>query len=247
MTKEKIIIVENPERLAQGAAELFCREAQAGVRRKGRFSVALSGGSTPRAAHRLLAREPYVDRVPWQDTHIFWVDERMLPFTHVESNFGAAQKDFLGQVPIPPGQIHPMPAEAEPNDAGRQYRRELENYFGLSERGYPCFDLIFLGLGEDGHTASLFPEAHRADKEKKWVLTVKGGHPDVLRLTLSYRVLNRARVVVFLVSGRKKGVVVQRVLERGEKQLPAAKILPKNGALLWLLDKDAAHLLSKVN
>jgi len=246
MAKEKIIIVENPERLAKEAVALFCRAAQNGVRRNGRFSVALSGGSTPRAMHRLLAREPYIDRVPWQDTHIFWVDERMLPFAHAESNFGTAQKDFLKKVPIPPIQIHPMPADAEPEDGVRRYRQELEHFFGASRQGYPCFDLILLGIGNDGHTASLFPEAGPADAGKKWVRAVKGGSPDVFRLTLDYPVLNRARQVVFLVSGRKKRKIVQRILEGDETHLPAAKIRPERGELMWLLDREAAAMLSRV-
>ena len=245
MTKEKIIIVEDSKRLAVGAAELFCRAAQAGLARSGRFTVALSGGSTPRAAHRLFARDPYVRQIPWQDTHIFWVDERMLPFEHTESNFGAAKKDFLEKIPIPPGNIHPMPAEAEPEEGGRRYHQELKAYFRPAEGSCPRFDLIFLGIGDDGHTASLFPGNRLVDAEKKWVLAVKGGHPDVFRLTLNYLLLNRARQVVFLASGRKKRGVVQRVLQGGEKRWPAAKILPENGELLWLLDQDAAALLSK--
>lgn len=245
MPEINIIVVEDSAQLAVKGAEIFCRAAKTSIKQAGRLAVAVSGGSTPRAMHQLLTREPYVAKVPWQQTHLFWVDERMVPFEHPASNFGAAKKDFLEKVAIPAGNIHPMPAWADPEQAVKLYREELNTFFKPTNDNYPVFDLIFLGIGTDGHTASLFPKIASADTEAQWVLAVKGGSPDVFRLTLSYSLLNQGRQVVFLVSGNEKAKIVKKILEKGEPQLPAQKIKPKSGVLQWLLDRDAAALLSK--
>jgi len=242
--KSKIIIKDNPTDWALWAADIFSKSAIYCVADQGRFVVALSGGSTPRPAHSLLGQEPFRSDIPWAGTHIFWVDERCVPDTSQDSNFGTAKEDFLDQIPIPAGQIHPMPAEARPEDGARQYEQQLKDFFGSDEKGLPTFDLIFLGTGQDGHTASLFPGQRALDEGQRWVLAVKGGNPSVSRLTMTLPLLNRARQMVFLVSGKNKAPVIRAIVEESTGLLPAQRIQPMSGQLTYLLDWQAASLLS---
>jgi 6-phosphogluconolactonase len=243
-TNRNIIIAKDSGRLARKGAQIFYRTAKASVARQGRFAVAVSGGSTPRDMHRCLAREPYFSALPWHSTHMFWVDERLVPYDHPASNFGAAKVDFLDNVPLPIDQIHPIPVDVNPVDAVDLYLSELQTFFRQFGSDNPVFDLIVLGIGNDGHTASLFPGQTFPKRSAKWVLDVKGGNPNVCRITLNYPVLNRARNVFFLVSGSQKARMIKTLLEDQSDQLPAAKIRPLNGKLTWLLDRNAASLLS---
>ncbi len=243
MTDKEIIVVKDSKQLAAKGAKIFCRAARERIKQNGQFAMAVSGGTTPRAMHRLLAQEPYISNVSWQKVHIFWVDERMVAFEDTASNFGAAKNDFLENVPVPSENIHPMPAWASSQEGVQLYRKELNTFFKPADDTCPVFDLILLGIGTDGHTASLFPKNVSADTKREWVLAVKGGNPDVFRLTLSYHLLNQARQVVFLVSGKEKAPIVKSVLGNAEKQLPAQKIRPQSGTLLWVLDREAAALL----
>jgi 6-phosphogluconolactonase len=241
----KIVITSNAERLAEKGAELMCNTAKEAVARKDSFAVAVSGGSTPRAMHRLLSQEPYLADMPWQKTHFFWVDERMVPFDHPDSNYGAAQKDLMSMIPIPADQVHPMPAMMRPEEGADLYQAKLKTFFQDLGSLDPVFDLIILGIGTDGHTASLFPGQPSNQEPDRWVLSVKGGKPDVFRLTLTYAVLNSARHILFLVSGDTKAAVVKTLIEDRHAQLPAAKIQPLNGKMTWLLDQKAASLLKE--
>lgn len=243
-SKPELIIKDGPNQLAKLAANRFTAAAKSCVGENRRFMVALSGGSTPRGMHRLLAEEPYCSDIPWKKTHIFWVDERCVPWDDPASNYGMAKRDFLDRIPIPSEQIHPIPGEAPPEEGVRRYRRELEAFFKVKERGFPIFDLIFLGMGKDGHTASLFPGKGSKEASEEWVVAVKGGTPDIYRLSLTYEVLNRAKEIYFLVSGKEKAPIVKTVLENKDAELPAQKIQPIKGKLAWLLDKEAAYLLS---
>ncbi|MGD2269817.1 MAG: 6-phosphogluconolactonase [Desulfobacterales bacterium] len=243
LEKSEVIIVPRGGKLARKGAEIFYQHAKNSISSRGKFSVAVSGGSTPLAMHRLLGEKPFISDVPWHQTHIFWVDERLVSVDDPASNFGAAKSDWLTRVPIPKDQIHPMPVQLKPQDGADNYQAALEAYFTERESNYPVFDLIFLGIGTDGHTASLFPENRVARETKKWVVSVKGGKPDVYRLTLTYAVLNNARCVCFMVSGKKKAPIIHTVFVNPEAQLPAQRIAPTNGALMWLLDEDAAALL----
>ena len=146
---------------------------------------------------------------------------------------------------MPVEQIHPMPGEIAPEEGARQYRDLLSDRFKLEKGQFPIFDLIFLGIGADGHTASLFPGQGALDERARSVVAVKGGNPDVSRLTLTYPVLNRGAEIVFLVSGRGKAGILQTIFENGESRLPARRISPVDGTLTWLIDRDAAALLSK--
>ena len=237
------IITADAEQLAAKGAEIIRETAKEAVARQGYFAVALSGGSTPRAMHRLLARSPCLIDIPWQQTHVFMVDERMVDFEHPDSNFGMAQKDFLDQIPLPQKQIHPMPAMARPEAAAVLYQTELETFFRASGLTEPVFDLIILGIGQDGHIASLFPGQPIIEDPNRWVLSVKGGQPDVGRLTLNYHVLNSTKHILFIASGNRKAAIVQALLAGRQFNLPAEKIRPLNGKVTWLLDQEAAALL----
>lgn len=239
----KIIIKNHPADLARAGAEIFSRAAKTAAAQKGRFTVALSGGTTPRPMHRLLAKDPYRSEIPWQHTHIFWVDERMVSADHPDSNFGLACKDLLDHVPLPAANISPMPTEIAPDQGALQYERQLRNFFKPSPDRYPVFDLISLGLGGDGHIASLFPGHPAVETDDAWVVSVKGGNPDLARLTLTFPVLNSAAHLFFLVSGKEKAAVVKTLFEEPSAGLPAQNIRPFNQNMTWLLDRAAASLL----
>lgn len=241
----EVLIEDNATRLARKGTDIFLGSAKTSVFHKGSFVVAVSGGSTPRAMHRMLGEEPFVSEIPWEKTHIFWVDERCVPFTDSASNYGAFKSDFICRAPITPDHIHPMPAEDVPSDGAKRYEEELLRFFQLKEGQFPVFDLVMLGIGKDGHTAALFPGTSALEEKERLVVPVKGGNPFVYRLTLTLPVLNRAGQVVFLVSGKGKAGTVEAILERKDESLPAGKVRPSYGRLTWLLDRDAASLLTR--
>jgi 6-phosphogluconolactonase len=244
--REKRIIIEpNAAGLASRGAEIFSKAAKKSVGTRGRFSVAISGGSTPRNMHRLLGEEPFLSDIPWDNIEIFWVDERCVPENDPANNFGTAKKDFLARVPIPEAQVHPMPGEGSPEKGAFNYQQELVQFFKTGAGEFPVFDLIFLGLGTDGHTASLFPGQDSLDEKERLVVPVKGGHPELSRLTMTYPLLNRAERIVFMVSGSEKAPILKAVLEDTKSRLPACMITPLTGELTWLSDQEAASLLSR--
>ena len=241
----EVIIEANPNLMAARGARIFSDNAKRCVEAEGRFFVALSGGSTPRAMHRMLAKEPYHSEIPWHGVHLFWVDERCVPADDAASNYGAAREDFLEKIPLPVGQVHPMPAGKVPEDGALEYQAELVKMSRQAKGQVPIFDLIFLGLGKDGHTASLFPGQKALDERERLVVAVKGGDPDVHRLTMTYPVLNKAKIVVFTVSGREKAPIVKAILDGSCKGYPAQRIQPAEGRLFWLMDRDAASWISR--
>lgn len=243
--KPNIIIKDDPTLLAVAAAEIFTRSAKGCIARKDSFIVAISGGSTPRTTHRLLAEEPYCSHISWEKTHIFWVDERCVPKDDEASNYGAVRKDLLDKIPIPSDHVHLMPVEDPPEEGAMRYQEELIDFFQLQEGGVPTFDLIFLGIGKDGHTASLFPGQWSLNERDRLVVAVKGGNPYVNRLTMTYTLLNNTGHVVFLVSGREKAPVLKLVFEDLQANLPSQKIRPVHGELTWIVDLDAAEMLSR--
>lgn len=245
MKHPKIVILETPEALAQEGAEIFLRTSRLFTKEGGLFTVALSGGATPRAMHRLLGKAPLRSQVPWDRIHIFWGDERCVPYQSPWSSFGSARKDFLEGVGIPDSHVHPMPTNQEPEKGARLYETELADFFRSRPRPSPALDLAFLGMGVDGHTASLFPGRDVLNEDKRWVVAVKaGGEPAVPRLTMTIPFLNRAGQIVFLVSGKRKAHTVREILESDEERYPARRIHPVSGRITWLLDSDAASLLS---
>ena len=245
MKNDKTIIIEpNAAGLASRGAEIFSKAAKKSVETRGRFSVAISGGSTPRDMHRMLGEEPFRSNIPWDKTDIFWVDERCVPENDPANNFGTAKKDFIERVPIPEAQVHPMPGAGSPEKGALNYQQELVKYFKTGAGESPVFDLIFLGLGTDGHTASLFPGQRSLNERERLVVSVKGGNPDLSRLTMTYPVLNSGRQIVFMVSGKEKAGVVKTVLDDKQSRFPVQGIQPAKGKLIFLIDREAASLLS---
>lgn len=242
-TREKnpaVVIAQTGQPQARQAARMLYQAASAGCRQRGLGCLALSGGSTPQALFAELAREPLAASFPWHRTHFFWVDERMVPYEHPHSNYGTARRILFDRLPEPVPNLHPMPSDGDPKDAAERYEQLLRSFFRKHGSGRPIFDAVLLGLGADGHTASLFPGAGRGSE--RWVQAVQGGDPPVIRLTLTEMVLNHARAVIFLVSGRRKAGIVQRILEGGDQNLPAARIRPPRGSTTWLLDRQSASL-----
>jgi 6-phosphogluconolactonase len=225
------------------AADVFTETARTAAAESGCASIAISGGATPRGMHRLLAQRPLVTRIPWGRIHLFWADERLLPYEDPASNFGTARSDFIEKLPQPPAGVHPIPVSGDIETLAQRYEEKLSDHFHQRQRTEPVFDLIFLGLGGDGHTASLLPGSHALKERIRWAVAVKGGEPDVWRITLTYAVLNRARRIVFLVTGAGKAAIVRHVLKASAPVLPAQLVCPQAGRVIWVLDQAAAALL----
>ncbi len=237
-----IRVFADPEGLSHGAAELFAAEAGRAAAGRGRFSVALAGGATPRRTYELLASPDFRDRIPWGQVHVFWGDERCVPADDLRSNQRLAREALLDQVPLPAAQIHPMVCAGAADASALAYQRLLQDFFSPAA---PRFDLILLGLGEDGHTASLFPGSGALEERERWVASVQKPAEPFARLTLTLPLLNRAALVVFLVSGAQKAAILARALteKAGEGSLPVRRVRPRNGTLLWLADRAAAQLV----
>lgn len=230
--------------LSTRAAELFVGLARASVQTHDAFTVALSGGSTPQALYELLATKPMAERIPWPQTHVFWSDERCVPPDHRQSNYRLAYEALLARVPVPVEQIHRMHGEDEPQAAAAAYSSVLEKHLSVTgERLY----LSLLGMGDDGHTASLFPHSPVLDDTKHLVAAPYVEKLKAYRLTLTLRALNRAAHTIFLVSGEAKATALRAVLESEDDPhaWPARLVQPdEGGELIWLVDEEAARLLS---
>ena len=224
-----IRIFENSQELAQGAAEHFVAIAQ-----KDFFTVALSGGSTPKILYQLLADEPFRTQVPWSSTHFYWSDERHVPPDHPDSNYRMAHEAMLSRVPVPESNVHRIRSE---NPSAEQAADEYEKIV------VPRLDLILLGLGPDGHTASIFPGSEVLHETKRLVAAPWVEKLNAYRITMTLPLLNNGASILFLVSGKEKAGIVKEVLE-GPKKYPAQFVQPTNGELIWMLDKDAASDLS---
>ena len=240
----EIVILPDPPALASEAARRFAGLAVQAATDRGLFAVALSGGTTPRMLYGLLSREPYRRAVPWARVHLFWADERCVPVTDPESNFHLIGEALICRVPIPAQNVHRMPAELGAETAAHAYEDLIFAFFGGPS---PQFDLVLLGLGGDGHTASLFPGSSAAQETERLAVAVEAdyqGRP-AQRVTLTLPAINAARQVIFLVSGSAKAGIVQAVLEGPEGEFPAQRVRPTSGQLTWLLDAAAAaHLKS---
>jgi 6-phosphogluconolactonase len=209
---------------------------------RGRFSVCLSGGSTPRALYRLLASEPLRDMVPWQRIHWFWGDDRFVPWDDPNSNYGMARDAMLAHAPVPPENIHGIRYEGTMVEAARAYERTMKSWYGADtlDPARPLFDVVLLGMGPDGHTASLFPGKPALDVFDRWAVEVPepGLTPFVPRVTLTYPALASAGSTAFVAAGADKTAMMKRVWS-GERALPSARVTSQ-GELIWFIDK-AAH------
>jgi 6-phosphogluconolactonase len=232
------------ESLSRAAATLLVEQANLAVAARGRFSVALAGGATPRRTYELLAVSPLKDQAPWDRVHVFWGDERCVPLTDPRSNARLAKEAWLDHVPIPVTQIHPLDCAPDPAAAARQYEAKLREFFAGQP---PILDLVFLGLGNDGHTASLFPGTPVLPERERWAAAVSVAGQDLQRVTLTAPLINQAAMVTFLVAGGAKAGVLREVLHgpRDPARLPAQLIQPHNGELLWLVDLAAAASLAQ--
>lgn len=241
-----IRVYATPDAVATAVAEMFASVADEEVGRKGFFTAALSGGTTPVAAYRELAGRRYSSVVPWGSTHLFWGDERCVGPEHPESNYRAAADALLARVPIPEENIHRMQGELAPADAARAYEGEVIDTFGRldpARPGTPRFDLVLLGLGADGHTLSIFPGTRAAEERQRLVVE---NHVESLgswRLTMTMPLVNSAARVVFLVTGEAKAEVLARVMSGAHPELPASMVRPAGGTLIWLVDSRAAKFL----
>ena len=244
----EVVVAPNLDEVSREAAARFQRLAADSIAAAGRFTVALSGGSTPRALYGILAESPFREAIDWPRVHLFWGDERFVPADHPDSNYRLAREAFISRVPIPAGNVHPVPTEGgDPETAAAEYEETLRRFFAPSEGEWPRFDLVLLGLGADGHIASLFPGSPTLDEHRRLVVAAYSPKPPAWRLTLTPPVLRSAHHVAFLVSGSDKASVLREVLEGpyDPHRLPAQLVRPERGALSWLLDEAAASLLQR--
>lgn len=235
----EVSVFDDLERLSDSAAELFHTLAMTAIASKGRFIVALSGGSTPRRLYTLLGSAPYKNIIDWRCTHLFWADERCVPSDHPDSNYKLLRDTLLVHVPLSENNIHRMHGEADPDQAAKDYEQDIKVFFGTNT--IPTFDLILLGVGEDGHTASLFPDSPAIHERERFAVPVYFEKPQVNRVTLTLPIINHAAYVLFLATGRAKASSLHNILNQGNSHKnPAGLVRPENGIVSWFLDRGAA-------
>ncbi len=233
MSSFQLEINPDPTAMIQRAAVLWRQWCQEAVTDHGRFTVALSGGSTPKQLYSYLAQQPNLD---WEHTLLFWGDERYVPHDHPDSNYRMTRESLLDHIPIPAGNLYPWPTATDPDQDARTYQQLLQQVF---QTEWPAFDLMLLGIGGDGHTASLFPGTPALQVEDEW--TTVGNKDGEPRLTLTFPAINHSRQVMFLVSGSGKAEILKALLTN-PSPLPAQQVKAA-GQLLWFLDRDAAAQL----
>jgi 6-phosphogluconolactonase len=236
-------VFPDAESLARGIADYFVLRSGEAITSQGRFVVGLPGGATPGRLYSLLVSDLYCKAIAWNNVHVFWTDERCVPRDHPESNYKNASDAFLAQVGVPAGNVHRIKGEEGPDRAAQEYERELREFFGRAL--VPVFDLVLLGVGVDGHTASLFPGSTVLGEQTLLAAPVFLELPKFSRVTLTLPVLNNAADVVFLASGQTKADIVREIIGHGnEKRYPAGRVQPKHGCVAWYLDNEAAGLLT---
>ena len=241
-----IRVLTTPQELSQAAAEEVVIAANDAVQQRGRFTIALSGGSTPKSLYTLLASNARAT-LPWPQMFFFWGDERHVPPGDAESNYRMADETMLSKIPVAASNVFRIPAEQE--DAGAAalaYEQTMKEFFDLPAAEFPRFDLVLLGMGPDGHTASLFPDTAALQETSRWFVANWVEKFKTTRLTLTLPVLNAARRVAFLVSGSEKSAVLHEVLEGNgpDDKYPAKLVRPTEGKLIWFLDRAAASGLA---
>jgi 6-phosphogluconolactonase len=241
--ENRIFVFPDKSALSRAAADHIAAVATRSVARKGRFLWALSGGGTPRSTYRLLAGKEFHETVPWSNVHLFWADERCVPPGHVESNFGQARRLFLERVPLPTQNAHRIKGELVQEEAVHDYVSQLRQFAEDGDE-WPSFDLTLLGLGGDGHTASLFPGAIGRSEALEPVVAARANHEGrpAARITLTPRIFNMSEEILFLVAGAGKASIISAMLNgpHDEEHWPVHRIRPESGALIWYLDEEAA-------
>ncbi len=235
-TNPRVETLPTPAALAEHVAQWMTTTALAS---KGEFRVSLSGGSTPKALYSLLAGERYRGRFPWTRVHWYWGDERFVPHDHPESNYRMTREAMLAKAPVPAMNVHPVPVDGTPEDAAARYEKIMQADYGarVLDGARPMFDITLLGLGADGHTASLLPGEPVLKERKRWAAAVSHGRPEV-RITMTYPVIESSRRVAFLVSGKEKAAIFGAIRD-GNSKAPAALVKPV-GTLTWFVDRAAA-------
>jgi 6-phosphogluconolactonase len=247
MGSAELRILDDGEELAREAADFVVWAGEQAVQGTGTFRLALSGGSTPKALYALLAGPALARRMDWRHVALFFGDERCVPPDHADSNFRMATDTLLKPLKISQDRVFRMKGEDEPDQAARQYEEQMRKEFNVQVPAWPRFDLILLGLGDDGHTASLFPGTPALNEQKRLVVPNQAPQGITQRLTFTAPLINQAHVVVFLVSGRSKAPALKAVLEdraADSRKFPAKLIQPENGRLIWFLDRAAAAELT---
>jgi 6-phosphogluconolactonase len=248
MDQPELIVVDGPDALADSAAHAIVDTALQAVKARDRFMIALAGGGTPRTTYQRLAQPPLRERMPWARTWVFFGDERGVPPTHSDSNYRMASEAMLSRVPLPAPHVVRIRGEASDDSdaAAAEYGRRLIEVFGSKRGELPRFDLILLGMGVDGHTASLFPGSPVLKEVFRPVAAVHAGAASIpQRFTFTLPLINAAACVMFLVAGSEKAKVVKAALTEPGSGLPASLVRPTNGRLVWLLDRAAAALLDQ--
>ncbi|MCC6805486.1 MAG: 6-phosphogluconolactonase [Anaerolineae bacterium] len=232
---------------AHAAAAQFVATAEKATTARGRFSAVLAGGNTPRDVYRLLASDEYAPMVSWQQTQVFWGDERAVSLSDPENNGRMARETLLNYVPIPVESIHRIESSLPPQEAALAYEHILRDYFAKRGMNEPRFDLVFLGMGEEGHTASLFPRSPALRERERWVVATYVEPKQSWRITLTPVALNAASKIIFLVIGEEKAEALRQVLSEPKRpdEFPAQAIDPPQGQVLWIVDKAAASLIDK--
>ena len=240
-TKAELQVYRNPEALAAALADFFIATGNVAMADRGAFTVALSGGNTPRAAFGLLAREPRVEQISWSDVFVYFGDERCVPPDDEQSNYRMAEKAFLSAVPIPRANVHRIAGEADPGHAANEYASLIRANFGNA----PVFDLVMLGMGPDGHTASLFPGSSPEVDDQALVRAVYSKSQMMWRVTITPSVINHARNVVFAIEGSDKAAALAEVYEGPSDPVkyPAQIVRPVSGRLVWMVDDLAAGMI----
>lgn len=246
--RTQLHIVANAEELSRAAAEAIVRLAKGAVRARGSFAVALAGGSTPRSIYALLASEAWHAQLPWEKMHFFWGDERHVPPNQADSNYRMVHEAMLAHVPVPVENVHRIKAE-DPNasQAAEEYEQTLRDFFHLAAGRFPRFDLVLLGMGSDGHTASLFPGTDALRERERLVVANWFEKFNSYQITLTAPTLNNSACVIFLVSGEEKAETLQAVWQGSEQpeRFPVQLIRPTDGRLLWIVDRAAVRHLSE--
>jgi 6-phosphogluconolactonase len=238
----RIHVYCSSEELSAAAAREFAARAEEAIEELGRFAVVLAGGSTPETMYGILARN-YIGRMDWSRVYVFFGDERSVPPDHEDSNLKMASEVLLDHVLV--GNVHRMRGELPPDEAAEAYEEELREFFQTED--VPRFDLILLGIGADGHTASLFPETPALEVHDRWVVANPVPKLDTTRITLTIPVINAARTVIFLVAGENKAEALRKILEGdADPRAYPAKLIQRSGGPEWMLDRSAASLLSEL-
>lgn len=244
MGQENNIQIFDAGELAKALAEFIIKIANEAIDTSGRFVIALSGGHTPETLFGVLSTEPYRGRIAWDKTFVFWGDERCVPSDNTQSNARMAKIFLLDHVDIPQSNINPVPVDLPPDKAAAAYENSIKKFFGSEE---PCFDLILLGLGQNGHTASLFPGSDVVTDNIHLVREVYVPEQQMFRITMTANLINQARNIIFLVGGEEKSEILKIVLTAPyqPRKYPAQLIEPVDGNLYWFVDNRAAKFLSK--